>query len=45
MTDIPTDAIHGQETFTGIVIFDAFDRAHKFTAGEAELVNERVGHG
>lgn len=45
MTDVPTDAIHRQEAFAGVVITDAFDRAHEFTAGKAELGDERVGHG
>ena len=44
MTDVPTDAVHRQQALARICVGDAFDRAHEFTAGETELVNEWVGH-
>ena len=43
--DVPADAVHRKEAFAGVFVCDAFYPAHEFAAGEAELVDERVGHG
>jgi hypothetical protein len=33
--DVPADAVHRQEAFTGILLPDTVDRAQELTAGEA----------
>jgi hypothetical protein len=44
VTDHPTDAIHGEEALTGIIIRNTIQAASKFTASKTGLSYECVRH-
>jgi hypothetical protein len=39
---IPADAVHGQVSFARVFFREAFERALKFAAREAQLLDKRV---
>ena len=44
VADNPAEAVHGPKASLSLLPGDAIERAYEFGAGEAEVINERVGH-
>jgi hypothetical protein len=45
VSDVPADAVHGKETFSGVCVTDASDGTQEFASGEPQLGYEWVRHG